>query len=507
VGKVVSIIIVNYNGLPYLKECLASIQEQSYPEIEVICVDNGSQDGSPEFIQQNYPHIKIIVNEKNLGFCRGNNLGILAAKGEYVFLLNNDTKLEASCVENMVREIEQKPPHCIGVIPKVLFYDEPLLINSYGVIWHHKYHWRDNRCGLLDLGQFKTSEKVFGSMFAAILFKKKELIKIGLFDEDYFCYGEDFDISYRVNIFGYTFFTAPQAIVYHKFRTSSRDREQPEWAFYYFTRNYLLTFFKNYQFRSLLANFKQIVSLYYWNWFKYFLRTHQWQKLWLYPRVAFWLFFHLGKIIKKRKFIEVNRKLEDSEVWDYSDSIGSYNLFHYNNHPVLSLRNLYTARGAERETLPSIGKFEKILIEQNKFNSTTGELYGLTTYGQEFRVWQNGLSRIDLLLGTYKRQNTQDIIFHLCEKLENFKFKECVKIIVNASQIKDNEFYSFKFKPLINSKGKSYYFYLESPYSRPGDAITLYTLNSRRCKFGQMYKDNKPTRGSLTFKVFARVYK
>ncbi|MBU4223242.1 MAG: glycosyltransferase family 2 protein, partial [Euryarchaeota archaeon] len=92
-SPLVSVIIVNYNGKQYLKNCLSSLSAQSYPAIEVIFVDNASSDGSVEYVRKEFPSVRIIESKKNLGFAKGNNLGIREARGELIATLNNDTEV------------------------------------------------------------------------------------------------------------------------------------------------------------------------------------------------------------------------------------------------------------------------------------------------------------------------------------------------------------------------------------------------------------------------------
>ncbi|MFH1613089.1 MAG: glycosyltransferase family 2 protein [bacterium] len=347
----VSIIILNYNGLNLLKNCLESIKKQTYSFMEIILVDNGSQDNSVQFIKEKYPEIIIIENKKNLGFCKGNNKGVKKASGEYLFLLNNDTVLDENCILNLIEEIKTKPSNCIGVFPKLLFKDAPLLINAFGVIWNYKNHWRDNRVGLLDLGQFNFSEQVFGSLFSAVLFKKNEFIEIGMFDENFFCYGEDFDVSYRANILGYVFYTSPQSIVYHQYRASSGDKKNPEYSFYLFIRNYFQVFIKNYEWINLKKDFKNIISFYYLSSFNWYIKSRQYKNLIIvHLRVLLYYIFNIRNILKERKKIQKKRKVRDIDVWNFSSKIGQYNIFHYDNSPVISLKNFYTAKKKIKET-------------------------------------------------------------------------------------------------------------------------------------------------------------
>jgi len=99
----VSVIVVNYNGKLFLKKCISSLSSQSYPDIEIIFVDNGSSDGSTEYVRKEFPSVKIIESKKNLGFAKGNNIGIQEARGEFIATLNNDTEVTSQWLEELVR--------------------------------------------------------------------------------------------------------------------------------------------------------------------------------------------------------------------------------------------------------------------------------------------------------------------------------------------------------------------------------------------------------------------
>lgn len=102
----ISIMVLNWNGKKYLKDCFTSLENQTYSNFEIVLIDNGSKDGSLEYVKSNFPEVKILALGKNLGFAEGNNKGIKSAKGKYVFILNNDTKVDKNCLEKLVEVAE-----------------------------------------------------------------------------------------------------------------------------------------------------------------------------------------------------------------------------------------------------------------------------------------------------------------------------------------------------------------------------------------------------------------
>lgn len=346
----VSIVIVNWNGEDYLDACLDSITHQTFIDYETIVVDNGSSDGSLEVLERYGRRISLIRNPKNLGYCRGNNIGCDAAQGEWLFLLNADTRLAPNAMEELAAIARQELPSWIGIIPKVLFDRAPFFINSLGVHWHHLGHWRDIRVGRMDLGRFQDGEQVFGAIFPAVLFHAQRFREIGGFDERFFSYCEDFDACYRANIMGYKFYTAPKAEILHAYRSSIRTDAARRWHTYLFTRNYLLVFLKNYQARSLLQYGRQILRRYLIAPIRRAAQAGDRRELYPYFKALAWLILNSPMILKKRLPLQLHRRVKDQELWNFS-AVEETNLFHQDNFPVMSLLALRTAIDERREYL------------------------------------------------------------------------------------------------------------------------------------------------------------
>src|SRR3972149_4098755 len=105
--QLISVVVLNWNGIKVLNQCLSSLETQTYTPLEIVVVDNASTDDSVNFIREKFPNVKLIVNEKNLGFGGGNNVGIQASQGRYIMMLNNDTRLDPRCIEELRRCIEE----------------------------------------------------------------------------------------------------------------------------------------------------------------------------------------------------------------------------------------------------------------------------------------------------------------------------------------------------------------------------------------------------------------
>jgi GT2 family glycosyltransferase len=208
----VSIIIPNYNGRHFLKECLESVVAAMQPTDEVIVVDNGSTDGSQGYIQDSFPQVRLIENSWNTGFSHAVNQGIRQAAGDYVFLLNNDTFIEKEAIRHLVEAIETDET-VLSVNGLMLDYLRRDRLDGAGdslTIFGWAYR---RKMDYLNAGI--KSQRVFSSCGGATLYRRKIFDEIGYFDEDYFAYYEDVDIGFRGNVHGYKNLLAADAVIYH----------------------------------------------------------------------------------------------------------------------------------------------------------------------------------------------------------------------------------------------------------------------------------------------------
>ena len=253
----VSVIVVNYNGRVYLDECMSSLSVQTYPTIEIIFVDNGSSDSSCEYVEKNFPSVKIIANNENLGFAKGNNIGIKAAKGELIATLNNDTKVTSRWVEELVDAINSDAN--VGMCAsKMLFMKNVEFIDSTGICisrsgacWDRGMFERDN-------GQYESIDEVFGPCAGAAMYRKSMLEEIGLFDEDFYAYMEDVDLAFRGRLRGWKCLYVPEAVVFHVHGGTAGYVS--DYTIYYGNRNIIWNCVKNYPTRLLITSLPWIVG-------------------------------------------------------------------------------------------------------------------------------------------------------------------------------------------------------------------------------------------------------
>jgi GT2 family glycosyltransferase len=224
-NKKAYVIILAYNGEKYLEDCLGSLKNQSYSNYEVIVVDNFSYDGTVNLIKRDFPWVKVIENKMNLGFAKGNNIGIkyaLENNAEYIILLNQDTVVQENFIEEGI-ELLKNPK--IGIIsPKIKFYNSNKIWFAGCKIVRGRYLISIPIIKLTynigkfqeDNGQFDKIKESDCATGCAIFIKKETIEKIGLLDESFFLYSEDIDWSIRCRNAGYKIYFTPKTIVFHK---------------------------------------------------------------------------------------------------------------------------------------------------------------------------------------------------------------------------------------------------------------------------------------------------
>lgn len=303
--KLISIIIPNWNGKEFLKKCLDSIECIHYRNIEIIFVDNASSDGSCEFVESNYPSVKIIKSDKNLGFAEGCNIGFEKSCGDYILFLNNDTEVTPNFLSILVEDLKNRQ-NLAGIQPKILLMDDPSIIDSIcgfmtstGLLYHFGY------------GQSAKDPKydkpieIFSMKGVAMLFKRSILEKVGLFDPDFFAYFEETDLCHRIWLAGYKIAYNPKAIIYHKGQATAKKLPSAFVQFHSF-KNRINSYIKNLDSPNLvkilpihlLVCFVMSVA-----WPRYFIAIH---------KAIWWNISTFKKTLKKRKKIQGEiRKVKD----------------------------------------------------------------------------------------------------------------------------------------------------------------------------------------------------
>ena len=212
----VSVVIVSYNSLDWLGNCLDSLQTQTLAPTEIIVVDNASQDQSADWIETQRPEIRLIRLEQSVSLAQAINTGLRSASGDYYLLLNPDVQLATDAIAQML-PVAKKYPHCAAIAAKLGLLWAPHFLNGLGNLVGPISWGTDIGLGHLDLGQFDSWQELPSACFAATLIPAKAIADVGYLDEQFPLYYEDSEWCYRARLFGYTVEAAPAARIYHAF--------------------------------------------------------------------------------------------------------------------------------------------------------------------------------------------------------------------------------------------------------------------------------------------------
>jgi hypothetical protein len=245
----ISVLIVNYNGARLLKECLDSLEVQTFRDFEIVMVDNASKDNSVAFVQQYYPKVNVVVSESNLGFGGGNNLGYQHCRGEFIYFLNNDVFAEKDALNELVSEIRKNPS--IHIFASFLIqYRDRTKVDSAG----DTLYTCGKGCTFVNypVSLFTKPRLITAACGGAALFSRSTLEKIGLFDVDYFLNYEDLDLSFRAQHMGEKILFVPSSKIYHYGSASQGGRMSPM-SLFYAERNFGLFVLKNFPLPFLIT--------------------------------------------------------------------------------------------------------------------------------------------------------------------------------------------------------------------------------------------------------------
>jgi GT2 family glycosyltransferase len=249
-----SIIVPNWNGAHHLPTCLDSLCSQSYPDFEVIVVDNGSTDSSLELLERDYPEVRVVALPENRGFAGGVNAGIREALGEIVAVFNNDAEADPRWLEELAEALARHPEAGMAT-PKVLLFDRRDIINTTGDFYGVDGVPGNRGVWQRDEGQFDREEYVFGAAGVAAAYRRAMLDEVGLFDEDLISYCEDVDLAWRAQLAGWKCVYVPKAVVYHKLSATGGGKM----ASYYCGRNFIYVIAKDYPTTLLKKHWWRIV--------------------------------------------------------------------------------------------------------------------------------------------------------------------------------------------------------------------------------------------------------
>jgi hypothetical protein len=313
--SLVSIIILNYNGKGVVEQCVESVLRTSYKNFEIIIVDNASTDGSREALQEiaaSNSRVQLIVSKTNLGFAGGNNLALRYCKGKYIVLLNSDTVVTPSWLNDIVHHLYD-PSNAI-VQSKLVFLKNPRILESAGGFI--------DRCGFglergyeLDDNRYTQSYPIFYANGASMGFKKEIVDKLyptgQLFDEDYFYSYEDVDLSWRAILAGYQIIFTPNSLVYH--RRGIATSRHPWISTFHHSKNRIMTLIKNYSTRNVFKYVPLLILLEVLRAVQYLLSGKGYWGISIF-RAIIWNAYNFKKNWQKHMIIQQIRRIDEKKV-------------------------------------------------------------------------------------------------------------------------------------------------------------------------------------------------
>lgn len=286
----VSINIVIYNGLKYIKPCFDSILNQSFKDFEIIAIDNNSSDDSVKFIKENYPNIRLIQNNENVGFAKAHNQAINLNNSEYILVTNQDIFLEYNFLEKLINFMDNNQNYgsCGGKLIKMKINEQSVvektnIIDCIGLEHTKGYRFFNIGEGSKDIGQFNKDMDIFGVTGALALYRRSSLNKIkdinSYFDERFFMYKEDIDLAWRLKNNNFKSRYIFDALAYHergfagnnnqniieKIKRKNNDKEFLSHLSY---RNHLLMLDKNLKSFNLFITIEEFKKAFYYLIFK-----------------------------------------------------------------------------------------------------------------------------------------------------------------------------------------------------------------------------------------------
>jgi hypothetical protein len=326
----VSIIIPHWRGQKILQRSLASLRKISYQPVDILLIDNGCEDGSIACAQKEFPEIRVISVERNLGFAGACNLGLRQVTGKYALLFNDDAEATPDFLEPLVAAMESDL-QIAGCQPKILSLEFP-----------EKFDYAGAAGGFLDLfgfpfcrgrifmtleedrGQYDTKCEIFWATGACCLLRRSALEQVGLLDEDFFAHMEEIDLNWRLHLAGYRLVAVPASVVRHQ--AGSTLHPDVPYKIYLNHRNSLIMIMKNYTLRSLLWILPGRLLLDAVAFF-YRILHRDWRRALAIVRAIAHVFTHLRNIHLRRRANQKCRRVSDHEVmrhiyrrsivWDY----------------------------------------------------------------------------------------------------------------------------------------------------------------------------------------------
>lgn len=324
----VSVVITSHDGLGLLLPCLESLGEMNYSRAEIVLVDNASVDGTAGRVAADFPEVRLVGLDANMGFAGGNNAGIAQAVGNYIFLLNNDTTIAVDAVDRLVEFMELHPR--AGLVgPLTVRHDDPATVDNVGLALYPDGTVRGAGRGE-PAGRYVEPFEVFCPSGCACFCRREVLEEVGLLDEDFHLMLEDADLGWRVRLAGWECYCVPSAVVRHK--GSSTIGLYSARKAYYVERNRIWLAVKYFPPKILWRSPFYSMARYGYQAFAIFrgegasagsCKAHgPWLLLWTLVRAYSAAALGTSLMWKRRRRIAAGRRVDDSEVLEWFDRYG-----------------------------------------------------------------------------------------------------------------------------------------------------------------------------------------
>lgn len=304
----VSVVIVNYNGRHHLEYCLPALAETRGVDFETIVVDNGSDDGSAEFVAEKHPEVKIVALGENTGFGRANQSGVDTASGELIAFLNNDTIVDSDWLLELLACLRREER--VGAACSLLrFADHPDIVNGCGggMTWLGFGHCRGFGVPLDLYGPCADPDRADECLYptaAAMLISKRVFADVGGFDRKFFMYHEDVDLGWRLWILGYRVLVCKRSVVYHREGGTTKTERDAHWSESLGARHDIRSIIKNYEPKNVLAALSVVSAAWICN-----RRVGMTFRSWV--RNILWL----PDTLRERRWIQKARRRSDRELF------------------------------------------------------------------------------------------------------------------------------------------------------------------------------------------------
>ncbi len=313
-NPLVSIVVLNWNGKKWLTKCLPSLRNLTYKPTEIIVVNNGSTDDSHLYIKKNFPEIRIIELKKNVGFTKGNNIGVSYTRGEYILFISNDTYVTKNLLGYLVDDLRNSKD--IGIVqPQIRLMADKKNLDSVGsFLTNTGFLYYYGCMKPYALGKYDEIIYPFSIKGACFMMRKKDYQKLGGLDEDFVCYVEETDLCHRIWLSGKKVMYEPRCYMYHFGGGDMHVMTKNELIIYRSYRNRIISYLKNLSLLELVKilpihlAFCELIAV-------TTLLTGKFKQAFAIQLALLACLINLRKIMKKRSFIQKKiRKVSDQAL-------------------------------------------------------------------------------------------------------------------------------------------------------------------------------------------------